>query len=217
MTEEEWLTAVDPTPMLAYLRGKVSDRKRYLFACACWRRVLAAWPHARARAAVEMGEKYADGQATEADLAAILVDQSEPGAWPVERALDVELLVWAARAVATLRGSGRSAVPVSWAPVQLLTRLFGWITAPFTAEVAERVAQADLLRHIIGNPFRPLLAPDHWPAAVRSLAEALYAGEDYGFALHDALLDAGHTELADHFRAPTHPRGCWALDLILKR
>jgi hypothetical protein len=73
-----------------------------------------------------------------------------------------------------------------------------------------------LLRHIIGNPFRPYPAPAHWPAAVIQLAEALYAGEDCGFALHDALVEAGHAELAEHFRhAQWHPKGCWVVDLIL--
>jgi hypothetical protein len=33
--------------------------------------------------------------------------------------------------------------------------------------------------------------------------------------LHDALLEAGHAELAEAFREPMHPKGCWALDLIL--
>jgi hypothetical protein len=48
------------------------------------------------------------------------------------------------------------------------------------------------------------------------LAESLDNGQDCAFALHDALLEAGHAELAEHFKQETwHPKGCWCVDLIL--
>ncbi len=83
-------------------------------------------------------------------------------------------------------------------------------------QAQEFVRQACLLRHIIGNPFRPQPRP-LCPSVVAHLGESVYAGEPCTFALHDALLDAGHAELAAHFRDPDawHPKGCWALDLIL--
>jgi hypothetical protein len=75
---------------------------------------------------------------------------------------------------------------------------------------------AHVFRHIIGNPFRPYPAPPAWLSTVVQLAESLYAGQDCAFALHDALLEAGHAELAKHFREEkSHPKGCWAMDLIL--
>lgn len=80
---------------------------------------------------------------------------------------------------------------------------------------AMNLKHAELLRHIVGNPFRPYPAPPHWPAAVTDLAAALYNGSDCTFALHDALLEAGHAELAEHFREREHPKGCWAMDVIL--
>jgi hypothetical protein len=74
---------------------------------------------------------------------------------------------------------------------------------------------ADILRHICGNPFRPYPAPPSWHSVVVTLASALYAGEDCSFALHDALLESGHPELAEHFREKNHPKGCWVVDQIL--
>jgi len=80
----------------------------------------------------------------------------------------------------------------------------------------ERRQQAELLRHLVGNPFRASAGPRHFSATARELARALAVGQDCGFALHDALLEDGNTELAKHFRQPgPHPEGCWALQLIL--
>jgi hypothetical protein len=75
---------------------------------------------------------------------------------------------------------------------------------------------ADLVRHIAGNPFRPHPTPPAWPANIVQLAESLYNGQDCASALRDALRDAGHAELAEHFRQEQwHPKGCWVLDLLL--
>jgi hypothetical protein len=73
-----------------------------------------------------------------------------------------------------------------------------------------------LLRELTGNPFRPIEA-SVLPPEVVQLATTLYRGEECAFALHDALEEAGRADLAEHFRDPDHPRGCWALDLILGR
>ena len=70
-------------------------------------------------------------------------------------------------------------------------------------------------RDLLAREPRPTV-PASWPAIVVQLADALYHGEDCSFALHDALLEAGHPDLADHFNQGTrHSMMCWALDLIL--
>jgi hypothetical protein len=80
----------------------------------------------------------------------------------------------------------------------------------------ERREQAALLRHLAGNPFRAFSPSSYWPADVVQLAKALAAGEDCAFALHDALVEAGHMELAGHFRREHRQNeACWALELIL--
>jgi hypothetical protein len=76
-------------------------------------------------------------------------------------------------------------------------------------------ALCELIRHIFGNPFCPDPALSWWPALVVKLAEALYLGEDCSFALHDALLEGGHAVLAEHFQERDHPKGCWAVDLLM--
>lgn len=62
---------------------------------------------------------------------------------------------------------------------------------------------------------QPYEVPDSWPQSIVQLADALHNGGHCGFALHDALLEAGHPRLAEHFQEPAHPKGCWILDLIL--
>jgi hypothetical protein len=61
MTENEWLACSDPESMLTFLKGKVSDRKLRLFACACCRRVQELAQFEVLRGAVDMSEQYADG------------------------------------------------------------------------------------------------------------------------------------------------------------
>jgi hypothetical protein len=89
-----------------------------------------------------------------------------------------------------------------------LSQFPGWAT--------ERQAQAELLRHIVGNPFRPYPVPAFWPSTVVELAQAVYDSRGDHRVLSDAVEEAGHQELAEHFRGEEwHPKGCWGLDLIL--
>jgi hypothetical protein len=86
--------------------------------------------------------------------------------------------------------------------------------------------QADLLRHLVGNPFRTVVIDPDWRrwngGAIVNLAATIYEARlrREMLLLADALEDAGCSdpEILDHCRAGgSHPRGCWLLDLLLDR
>jgi hypothetical protein len=88
----------------------------------------------------------------------------------------------------------------------------------------ERHVQADLVREIFGNPFRPAAIDPGWlrwnDGTVPRLARVIYEERDFETlpVLADALEDAGCTEVAllQHCRSgAAHVRGCWAVDAIL--
>src|SRR5262249_57176455 len=60
MTEAEWLRSADPEAMLKLLKGKVSERKLRLFACACCRRIAHLLPDEPSRITLEVIERYPD-------------------------------------------------------------------------------------------------------------------------------------------------------------
>jgi hypothetical protein len=90
----------------------------------------------------------------------------------------------------------------------------------------ERAEQADILRELFGNPFKPVTVDRSWlrwnGGTVLTLAAEVYAegGFDRLPLLADSLEDAGcsETSLLGHLRGPdAHARGCWSVDLLLAR
>jgi hypothetical protein len=216
VTEAEWLACADPTPMLEFLRGKASERKLRLFACSFGRAVRDS-EHQPGPSTVAVAERYADGLASDQELA------SEGRKWaclPEERG-----------------PVAPSAYDGAWEAVDSLARYErAWRHDPdsYSCIPADAVLRrsAHLLRDIFGNPFRPspLLPPAvlAWnDRTVPRLAEAIYADRQLPAGtldtarlavLADALLDAGCEDesLIAHCRSDRpHVRGCWAVDLIL--
>jgi hypothetical protein len=105
-----------------------------------------------------------------------------------------------------------------WGP-----HLHSFIAARETAQASEKAAQVALLRDIFGNPYRPVSTEARWLApAVVMLAQVIYAERSFQDLpiLADALEDAGcgNADILSHCRGPgPHVRGCWALDLILRK
>ena len=222
MTEEQWLSCTDPTVMLEFLRGKVSDRKLRLFACACYRRFPQLFEIAQARTVVEGIEKCVEGIQS---YGAVL------------------------EAVSALRRFLRSEAPCSiiYVNSDLLQAIRGpsaWAVAWKTTDYCDRVvrttcrngdeenwARLRVFRDIFGNPCRPALSIDSRllnPDIVafgRSIYEERMLPEgtlDLArlATLADALAAAGcnDAELLGHLREPgPHVRGCHGVDAVLRR
>jgi len=203
--------------MLKYVRGQVADRKVRLFVCICCRRVWRLLPKA-GRQAVEATEEFADGKIGRRELArfadAAYQAHQAPKVYNDDARRAAALAAWCAT-------SASSHSHTTWSSsdyASLAVGFQGSCSKYREFQATEKEKQCGLLRHIVGNPFRPCPAPSPWPITVIQLADAFSNGQDCGFALHDALLDAGHSELADHFhQEQAHPKGCWVLDLLLEK
>src|SRR5262245_12511830 len=239
MTEAEWLACTDPTPMLAFLRGKISHRKFRLFACACCRRIWHLMPDVRLRRAVEVAERFADsrarpGERKAARTAAMQADDTDASA-----CLGLTIgshkgrrVGSAAKVAVTFAASRRSSVDPLYCFRMALAALADSVDAPapprweewYAVRSAKFPEFANLLRDIVGDPYRKAaLDPAclRWGSGtVAGMARHVY--EESAFhdlpILADALEDAGCTDdvLVTHCRRPGgHARGCWGVDLIL--
>jgi hypothetical protein len=216
MTEQKWLQAADTRPLLEYLRGRASQRKLRLFAVACCRRVERLLGDKRPRRAVEVAERYADGEATTKERAnareaarAFANDPAhyaDPAWFPSSAAAHVcEHRAWSAAGNAS------------------------WYAARYSGredEDAERAAQADLLRDLFDSlPFRLVTLDLSWltwhGGLLVSMARQMYESRDFVDmpVLADALEEAGCSDqkILSHCRqqGQVHVRGCWVIDLLL--
>jgi hypothetical protein len=198
MTESQWLASADLRSMLPFLRGQSTQRKFRLFMCASCRRQWDRNTPGVVKQAVEVAEQFADGVIGKDTLRQAQQDLEEP-----LRPLS-SLAGW------TLTPDARGA-----------TEILG-----YSLRKEERRAHAELLREVIGNPFRGAKADPAWLAwnggTVVALAESIYQERAFDQlpVLADALEDAGcrDSDLLAHCRAPgPHVRGCWVVDLMLGR
>jgi tetratricopeptide (TPR) repeat protein len=218
MTEAAWLKCADPSPMIDFLCGEVSDRKLRLALCAGCRRI---WKHLdqdEFRHAVEVGEQIADGVATdEARQEAVERANSRVGLG----ALACRLCLHDDAVDAARRGLDAA----SGCTVRLSQLPAEQKNAAADAERArnEKIHQAALLRDIFGNPFGTVEFDPAWRTSdVVALAQQMYDSRDFSAmpVLADALQDAGceDEDIFDHCRGSgPHYRGCWVVDLVLGR
>jgi hypothetical protein len=207
MTEAEWLAATDPTPMLEFLNGKVSDRKWRLVGVACARYGLQFLQNDRCRSAVEVVERKADGMAHPDELRAACGEvEDEMNIWPAD---DLNRFWWAVGGL--FHPQSREAAQYSASAV-----LSG-------QEPEAQIAVQAALFCIVGNPFCPVAVEPSWlTSTVIALAEGIYKEKAFDRLpiLADALQDAGcdNDDVLSHCRSDeSHVRGCWVVDLLTGR
>jgi ribosomal protein L37E len=243
MDEAQWFSSTDPAAMLAWLAGepkqagdgpRISDRRLRLFACACCRQVWHLLTDPRSRRAVEVAERYADGDATEAERVAA-ADTANFDAPPTCFTCYVD-------PVDGLDHIARLPAANPALQAALLRDLVGnpWRPLSGGRHVRdERVCETCGHRYdrhpgkctVCGSDYiRKWRVRDTWgwltPAAV-SVAQAAYQERDLPSGrldparlavLADALEEAGceDEQVLGHLRGlGPHVRGCWSLDVIL--
>jgi hypothetical protein len=221
MTEQQWLTCNDPTPMLEFLRGKASDRKLRLFACACCRSVWHLLLDNSSRRAVEVAERFADGATTDEEL-----NEARENAWEFTDYGVVNLIEQFPKLDSDALNAGDAPAWAAEMPDRVLSeKHFPPLRASIAAQRAlgssEGKAQTHMLRDVFGNLFRPVAFNPAWlTPKVVALAQQVY--DDRAFDrlpnLVDVLEQAGchNAEILGHCRGPgPHVRGCWVVDLLL--
>jgi hypothetical protein len=193
MTEAEWLTATDPTPMLKFLSMKASDRKLQLFGSACRLRI-------PARTATRWESLRRGGMLPETAI--------RRGQTPSESALRKELV---------------NAIFDAKEAIAIMTCVINRKADKQTATVEEQKAQCRLLRDIFGDPFRPVTLKSSWlTSTVLTLVQQIWNSRNFSTMpiLADALQDAGcdNEDILNHCRQPgEHARGCFVVDLLLAK
>ncbi len=238
MTESDWLNASDPSPMLLFLPHIGLHRKYRLFACACARRVWHLCENELPRQLLELGEQLADRPVSREELWPIVKRARKFREEQYKQGLSIGFHAAAALSAAgsisgktshrPYEGYGAASTAAHQAESALGIAAKAGIEGDerferqAQAEAAEKAFQADLLRDVFGNVFRPepAMDPASLPAPVLALAQEIY--EKKVFEKMPALggiLESGgsaNSGLLQHLRhSGPHVRGCWALDLVV--
>lgn len=253
MNEADWRTCVTPKPMLRFLVGtdaprvqeltafpncRSSDRRLRLFACACYEHIAQLLPDPRARDAVHLAQRFAEGEAATEELQRCELQIREhldalEGRWRAARGVErITLapthLALAQAAMATRSEAAKAAYYAASNAALAAAQIqnpndaphdLGWTT---TQKLEER-AQTDLLRCIFGNLFAPIRDRPTWiTTQAADLAHAIYAENAFDRVpiLVDILANAGCEDerILEHGRsAGLHARGCWVVDCVLGR
>jgi hypothetical protein len=224
MTEQTWLKCCDPKEMLEFLHDRADHRKIRLFACACCRRIWHLFADERSRRAVEVAERFIDGEVgLEEREAAVESANAAQSGLRGKKARQRE--VWV-----PLRVAAHTIICAGMTPERFQPNACLYAAEDIAFHIRslaggeEAALQAELLRDLLGPlPFRPIsLDPLCRTPGVLALAQSMYddrSSGDYPI-LADALEEAGCSspDVLRHLREPgPHVRGCWVLDLVLQK
>lgn len=228
MTEAQWHGSADPFPILRWAWGRLSDRRGRLLACAACRHVAHLLRDPRTTGALDVAERFADGEAAPGELEA-----AHAGAAKAQHAQRRKALLFA-----------YAAVMDASAPWRDRTAGLGMTSGALTKAVQARVLEAephlgyahlqrdrpgafapmaDLVREVAGNPFRRVALDPAWlKPAVTGLASVIYEEQAFDRLPDLALVlearGCTDSDMLAHCREPgSHRRGCWVLDLLLKK
>lgn len=186
------------------------DRKLRLYAVACCRLRRDLFDVDLFRQAVDAGERFADGRADKQELSEIYrAIMAFPTPNDQSHAIEEVTLRLASKA---------HGMKCALSTITCLATATGWDDFELVVW-----AQAQRLRCIIGNPFRPVGFDPTWrTSSVVAIAETMYETRDFSPIpiLADALEEAGCDipELLSHCRdGGLHTRGCWVIDLVLEK
>jgi hypothetical protein len=195
--------------------GVLSDRKARLFAVACVRREWAGLQQDASKQAVEVAERFADGDATATELETVYA--------------------LAETAVDSVGGLGipEDLAIAAWRTADSVAKDAAWMGTSYSWDGdmnRTNIAHAVLIREVF-NPFHSTsLDPLLLTPSVITLAQAAYderrmpsgiLDNTILLVLADHVEEAGCTdaEILAHLRKVdgVHVRGCWCIDLLLKK
>ena len=221
-TEEEWLNCDDHMLVTYFIAKRMSLRKLRLACVAVCRRVEQQLVDERSRHALEVSEAYAEGLASDEALA-----EARSRASAAYKSLlpyhntsrDADFT--AALSVYCAVGNERE---MRMQTDMIDIALFATGPPPDSISPERRaanIAEAQLVRDVFGNPFRPVSFSAAWRTGTAlSLAHQMYESRDFSAMpiLADALQDVGcdNDDVLTHCRSDgPHVRGCWVVDLVL--
>lgn len=226
MNEAEWLSCDDSWRMVTFLLTRPRHaRKVRLYVCAC-SRLAEHLLVTEARQALEVAERFADGDATRDELQRVRGEARHVGKRLKNRLRWEEIEASRAARLASNEDVAEACGGVMGIVRALHYEAYGDVH-PFTP--SRRDDFLWIVRDVFGNPFRPVHFDHSWRTFdVVSLATAAYqerafsSGElalDRLCILADALEEVGAApEVMAHLRGPgPHVRGCWAVDLCLDK